>query len=326
MPFKPPLLSIALGKFSQKDRMNGLIIKSTGSWYQVKTENGTVDARLRGKFKLDDKKITNPLAVGDRVRLERNPGTDAEWMIEEIDPRVNYVVRKSPKKKHHDHMIAANVDQAILIATMKKPKTSFGFIDRFFVTIEAFRIPGVIVFNKMDLLDNDEKLEVQYAMSRYEKIGYKCLSSSFITTGVSAELDALLRGSISLVSGHSGAGKSTLINLLEPNRAQKVAEISAFAKKGVHTTTFAEMFFLDETSAIIDTPGIKELGISEIESEELAHYFPEMRAHLGTCKFNNCIHINEPGCKILKAVEAGDIAGERYISYMSMLEGDDNRR
>ncbi len=306
--------------------MNGLIIKSTGSWYQVKTETGIVDARLRGKFKLENKKITNPLAVGDRVRLERNEGTENEWMIEEIMARENYVIRKSPKKKHHDHMIAANVDQALLIATLKKPKTSFGFIDRFLVTLEAFRIPGMIVFNKMDLLDQEEKEEVLYAMHRYEQIGYKCLNSSFITEGVTKALDDLLRGKITLVSGHSGAGKSTLINLLEPARAQKVSDISAFANKGVHTTTFAEMFFIDEKTGIIDTPGIKELGISEIKSEELAHYFPEMRAHLGTCKFNNCIHTNEPGCTIQKEVEAGNISGDRYLSYLSMLEGDDNRR
>lgn len=314
-----------MGCFPDRN-MNGLVIKSTGSWYQVKTERGVLDARLRGKFKLDNKKITNPLAVGDRVRLERNDGTENEWMIEAIDPRINYVVRKSPKKKHHDHMIAANVDQAILIATLKKPKTSFGFIDRFLVTLEAFRIPGFIVFNKTDLLSNEEKEEIQYAMYRYEQIGYQCLSSSFITNGIPQELNNLLLNKITLVSGHSGAGKSTLINLLEPERAQKVSEISAFAQKGVHTTTFAEMFFIDDESGIIDTPGIKELGISEIEAEELAHYFPEMRAHLGTCKFNNCIHTNEPGCTIQKQVESGKISGDRYLSYLSMLGGDDNRR
>lgn len=306
--------------------MDGLIIKSTGSWYQVKTERGILDARLRGKFKLENKKITNPIAVGDRVRLERNEGTENEWMIEEIEPRENYVVRKSPKKKHHDHMIAANVDQAVLIATLKKPKTSFGFIDRFLVTLEAFRIPGLIVFNKMDLLNKDEKDEIQYALHRYEQIGYRCLSTSFIGEGVTQSLSDLLQNKITLLSGHSGAGKSTLINLLEPVRAQKVSEISEFAQKGVHTTTFAEMFFVDENTGIIDTPGIKELGISEIESEELAHYFPEMRAHLGTCKFNNCIHTNEPGCTIQKEVEVGSISGDRYLSYLSMLEGDDNRR
>ncbi len=306
--------------------MQGLIVKSTGSWYQVKTEEGIIDARLRGRFKLDDKKITNPIAVGDHVTLVKNEGTENEWIIDEIKPRENYIIRKSPRKKHHDHIIATNVDQAILIATMKRPKTSFGFVDRFLVTLEAFRIPGVIVFNKLDLLDNDEKEELGYTMWRYEKLGYRCFKTSFTEQGSTPEIDELLKDKISLLSGHSGAGKSTLINLLLPSVTQKISEISDFANKGVHTTTFAEMFFLDEKSAIIDTPGIKELGLSEIEADELAHYFPEMREHLGNCKFNNCTHQNEPGCKILAELELGNIAIERYMSYLSMLEGDDNRR
>lgn len=301
-------------------------MKSTGSWYQVKTEEGIIDARLRGRFKLDDKKITNPIAVGDHVTLVKNEGTENEWIIDEIKPRENYIIRKSPRKKHHDHIIATNVDQAILIATMKRPKTSFGFVDRFLVTLEAFRIPGVIVFNKLDLLDNDEKEELGYTMWRYEKLGYRCFKTSFTEQGSTPEIDELLKDKISLLSGHSGAGKSTLINLLLPSVTQKISEISDFANKGVHTTTFAEMFFLDEKSAIIDTPGIKELGLSEIEADELAHYFPEMREHLGNCKFNNCTHQNEPGCKILAELELGNIAIERYMSYLSMLEGDDNRR
>ncbi|MFT6868293.1 MAG: ribosome biogenesis GTPase [Cyclobacteriaceae bacterium] len=306
--------------------MHGLIVKSTGSWYQVKTDRGMIDARLRGRFKLDDKKITNPIAVGDHVNLVKNEGVENEWMINEIYPRVNYIIRKSPRKKHHDHLLASNVDQAILIATMKRPKTSFGFIDRFLVTIEAFRIPGIIMFNKLDLMDDEEKKELDYTIWRYEKIGYKCLKTSFIEQGNIIEIADLLKDKISLLSGHSGAGKSTLINLLLPSVDQKISEISNFANKGVHTTTFAEMFFLDETSAIIDTPGIKELGLSEIESDELAHYFPEMRAHLGNCKFHDCSHINEPGCKILAELELGNITMERYLSYISMLEADDNRR
>ncbi|WP_258103698.1 ribosome small subunit-dependent GTPase A [Marinoscillum sp. MHG1-6] len=306
--------------------MQGLIIKSTGSWYTVKTDEGILDARLRGRFKLEDKKITNPIAVGDKVTLVKNEGGQNEWVIEEILPRENYIIRKSPRKKNHDHLIAANVDQAVLIVTLKRPKTSFGFIDRFLVTLEAFRIPGVIIFNKRDLLNQDEIEEVLYAMYRYDKIGYQCVLTSFTEDGLSEDLMKLLRGRVSLVSGHSGTGKSTMINLLLPNVEQKVSEISDFANKGVHTTTFAEMFFFDEDSAIIDTPGIKELGLAEIEAEELAHYFPEMRNHLGECRFHNCIHVNEPGCAVLAEVENGNISGERYLSYLSMLEGEDNRR
>ncbi|MEO9474929.1 MAG: ribosome small subunit-dependent GTPase A [Cyclobacteriaceae bacterium] len=306
--------------------MEGLIVKSTGSWYQVKTQKGMIDARLRGRFKLEDKKITNPIAVGDKVQLVKNEGGENEWMIEEIAPRENYIIRKSPRKKHHDHLIAANVDQAILIATVKRPKTSFGFIDRFLVTLEAFRIPGIIIFNKIDLLDDDEMEELKYTMWRYERIGYKCLMAAFTEKGISKEVNDLLEGKLSLLSGHSGAGKSTMVNMLLPNVAQKVSEVSDFANKGVHTTTFAEMFFINGNSAIIDTPGIKELGLSEIEADELAHYFPEMRVHLGSCKFNNCTHTNEPGCKILEDVEAGNIDDDRYFSYISMLEDDDNRR
>lgn len=306
--------------------MKGLIVKSTGSWYQVKTDKGMIEARLRGRFKLDDKKITNPIAVGDKVTLAVNEGVENEWMIEEIEPRENYIIRKSPRKKHHDHLIAANIDQAVLIATSKMPKTSFGFIDRFFVTLEAFRIPGVILFNKMDLLSEEEIEEVNYTIWRYEKIGYTGLKTSFLETNENEKVFEILKNKVSLISGHSGVGKSTMINQLLPEVDQKVTEVSQFANKGVHTTTFAEMFFIDEKSAIIDTPGIKELGLSEIESEELAHYFPEMREYLGQCKFNNCLHINEPGCVILEKLETGDITEERYFSYMSMLEGDDNRR
>ncbi len=305
--------------------MRGLVTKSTGSWYRVLLDQGTeVDARIRGKFKLENKKITNPIAVGDYVGLEENAG---EYVIVEIEERENYIIRQSPRKKHHDHLIAANVDQAVLIATLKMPRTSLGFIDRFLVTLEAFRIPGIILFNKTDLLTEEEKDEVGYLCFLYEKhVGYKCLQTSFIENGLTEDLRSLFQGKKTLLSGHSGAGKSTLINLLFPDIDQKVSEVSSFANKGVHTTTFAEMFLIDEDSAVIDTPGIKELGLSEIDPEELAHYFPEMRDLLGQCKFHNCIHTNEPGCAVKAAVEEGIISEERYYSYMSMLESDDNRR
>lgn len=304
--------------------MKGLVVKSTGSWYRVRRENGQeVDARLRGKQKLDDKKITNPIAVGDQVTLEQ---VGNEWMIHEIPLRNNYIIRQSPQKKHHAHLIAANIDQAMMIATLKLPRTSLGFIDRFLVTLEAFRIPGIIIFNKTDLLGEEEKGNVGYLCFLYEKkIGYKSMMTSFAEEGVD-QLRGLFKDKITLISGHSGVGKSTLINMLVPNAGQKISKVSSFANKGVHTTTFAEMFFLDDKSAIIDTPGIKELGLAEIESEELAHYFPEMRKFLGACKFHNCLHVNEPECVIKEALKSGEISIERYTSYLSMLEGEDNRR
>jgi ribosome biogenesis GTPase len=214
-----------------------------------------------------------------------------------------------------------------MIATLKEPRTSLGFIDRFLVTLEAYRIPGVIVFNKVDLLDAEGLEEADYLSFIYEKkVGYPCIKTSFIGGKVPEELSALLRGKRTLLSGHSGSGKSTLINLLLPEISQKTSEISSFSEKGTHTTTFAEMFFLDSETAIIDTPGIKELGLSEIEGGELGHYFPEIREVMNDCRFHNCQHVNEPGCAVKKALEEGGITQERYYSYLSMLESDDNRR
>jgi len=303
--------------------VKAIIRKSTGSWYDVKLENGSVrKARLRGKFKLEDKRITNPIAVGDCVTLEELDGEDL--VITSIDNRKNYVIRISPRKKGFFHLIAANLDQAVLITSLRQPRTSIGFIDRFFVTLETFRIPGILVINKKDIYDEDEMEMVEALKWMYEDIGYKVLATSF-EKGDLGELEGLLSGKTSLLSGHSGTGKSTLINLLLPNVNQEVGEVSDFADKGVHTTTFAEMFDWKDAQ-LIDTPGIKELGLADIEKEELSHFFPEMRDLLGHCRFNNCIHVNEPGCAILAAVEEGKIHPSRYQSYLSMLEGDDNRR
>ncbi len=304
--------------------MKGLVIKSTGSWYRVKKGEEIIDARLIGKFKLEDKKITNPIAVGDEVVLEANPGGTNEWLIKDILPRKNYIIRKSPRKKGHDHLIATNVDQALMIATLKMPRTSLGFIDRFLVTLEAFRIPGIIFFNKTDLLKEKDKEVLIELATRYADIGYECTFGS-VKNNQLGDIEKLLKGKATLLSGHSGSGKSSLINALVPGTDQKVSEVSNFANKGVHTTTFAEMFFGQDMS-LIDTPGIKELGLAEIEAEELGHYFPEMRALLGKCKFNNCLHVEEPGCAVKDALEAGEIHYERYISYLSMLEDEDNRR
>lgn len=303
--------------------MKGLVVKTTGLWYEVLSEHTRKVARLRGKFKLDNKKITNPIAVGDWVEIEPLAEKD-EWVITEIHPRENYISRQSPRKKGHDHMIASNIDQALIFFTFKMPRTSIGFVDRALVTLESFRIPAIIVLNKTDLC-SDEELETWNQISEvYTQLGYQTLSTSLLEESTS--LDSLLNGKKTLLIGHSGTGKSTLINNLIPDADQDVGEVSTFANKGTHTTTFAEMFYLNEETGLIDTPGIKELGLAEIESEELAHYFPEMREHLGQCKFNNCVHTEEPGCVIKEKVEAGEMAFFRYESYLSMLFSEDNRR
>ena len=303
--------------------MDGVIIKSTGSWYSVRLQDGKeVKARLPGRFKLENKKISNPIAVGDKVELL----PEAEnFIIEVITPRKNYIVRKSPKKKHFAHMIAANIDQAVLIASHKRPRTSLGFIDRFLVTLEAFRIPGYLLINKSDLYSKEEQAALRGIMELYESIGYQTMMTSFIE-GVPHQVGDWLQAKTTLLSGHSGAGKSTLINLLQPNAHQQIGEISDFANKGVHSTTFAEMFSLDADTHVIDTPGIKELGLAEITAEELSHYFPEMRNLMGQCKFNNCRHVDEPSCAVQEAVQTGDIALSRFESYLSMMQEDDNRR
>ena len=303
--------------------MDGVIIKSTGSWYSVRLQDGKeVKARLPGRFKLENKKISNPIAVGDKVELL----PEAEnFIIEVIKPRKNYIVRKSPKKKHFSHMIAANIDQAVLIASHKRPRTSLGFIDRFLVTLEAFRIPGYLLINKSDLYSKEEQAALRGIMELYESIGYQTMMTSFIE-GVPHQVGDWLQAKTTLLSGHSGSGKSTLINLLQPNAHQQIGEISDFANKGVHTTTFAEMFSLDADTHVIDTPGIKELGLAEIMAEELSHYFPEMRNLMGQCKFNNCQHVDEPSCAVQEAVQSGHIALSRFESYLSMMQEDDNRR
>ncbi len=307
--------------------MKGLVIKSTGSWYEVQVEDGTIyKARLRGKFKLNEAKVTNPIAVGDQVALEQKQAGEDYYVITELYDRKNYVIRKSPKRTAHAHIIASNVDIVVIIATFKQPRTSLGFIDRVLVTAESYRIPCLIVFNKSDLLEDQDHEELAYICYDYDQIGYQNMLVSALEGKGIANLAAQLAGKVALFTGHSGTGKSTLINLLVGDADQKTSEISSFANKGVHTTTFAEMFPTKENGFIVDTPGIKELGLIEIEDEELSHYFPEMRKYLGSCKFNNCQHISEPGCQILAAVESGEIPATRFESYLSMLTNDDNRR
>lgn len=308
-------------------RIEAKIIKSTGSWYVVQLATGErIDARLRGKFKLENKKISNPIAVGDRVVIVEDKGQAGSWVISEILPRTNYIIRKSPKKKGHGHMLAANIDLAVIIATVAQPRTSTGFIDRFLVTAESYRIPAMIIFNKRDLLNENELAEVNYMMEMYASLGYPNHLISAQEPKDLEHIKSLLLDKLTLLSGHSGVGKSTIINGVIPAANQTTAEVSTFANKGVHTTTFAEIFELATNSYLIDTPGIKELGLLEIENAELGHFFPEMRDMLGQCRFHNCMHIQEPGCAVIAGVENGDIWPSRYYSYLSMLEGDDNRR
>jgi ribosome biogenesis GTPase len=303
----------------------GTIFRSTGSWYEVEDEQKNVfSCRLKGKFKIKDLKVTNPLAVGDKVIFDLDD--DKIGIIKEILPRKNYIIRKSVHKTAHGHLLACNIDQLVLIATLASPKTSLGFIDRFLVTAETFRIPVLIVFNKFDLL-NKKGVEFQDAlMDLYIHLGYDCISTSTMTEKGIDLLTSKLEYKVSLISGHSGVGKSTLINILAPELDLATSEISSFANKGVHTTTFSEMFELSNKTFIIDSPGIKELGLVDIANEELAHFFPEFRDLLGQCKFHNCLHINEPKCAVKDAVEEGLISESRYMSYLSMFENDDNRR
>jgi ribosome biogenesis GTPase len=308
--------------------MKGTILRSTGSWYEIQTEDKTeiYKGRLRGKFKIKDLKVTNPLAVGDFVKFELEKGVEETAFITEIFPRENYFIRQSVQRSAYGHLIAANLDQVIMIVTLKQPRTSLGFIDRFVVSAEAFRIPAVLVFNKKDLYSEEEKESLSNLFAVYEQLGYRCLATSAVDhTGI-PELKSLLSGKRSLLSGHSGVGKSTLLNHLAPGLDLKTSEISDFANKGVHTTTYAEMFEPWPDAQIIDTPGIKELGLFDIGQEELSHYFPEMRNLLGQCKFNNCIHLNEPKCAVIEHVKSGDIAQSRYNSYISMLVNEDSHR
>ncbi|WP_027302963.1 ribosome small subunit-dependent GTPase A [Rudanella lutea] len=305
----------------------GLVIRSTGSWYDIRNEDGHVyQGRLKGKFKIKGLKVTNPIAVGDRVQFEVEDITENTAVILDIDPRENYIIRQSVHKTAHGHILAANIDQAVMLATLTLPRTSLGFIDRFLVTAEAFRIPTTVVFNKTDILNDEGLAYQQEIMDMYESIGYRCMATS-ATEGDGVEaFRQLLDHKITLLSGHSGVGKSSLVNAIAPDLNLRTNEVSTFANKGVHTTTFAEMFELAPDTFIIDTPGIKELGLVDMAKEEISHYFPEMRDRLNQCRFNNCLHVNEPGCAVKEAVGEGDIAESRYMSYLSMLDGGDNRR
>ena len=305
----------------------GLVFKSTGSWYKVRMPDGSfLDCRVRGKLKLSKLKTTNPVAVGDKVLVMADEHHTGTGIIGKIIPRTNFVIRKSVHKTEHGHLLAANIDQAVMMATINHPKTSFGFIDRFLVSTEAYRIPSVLLINKSDLHSLEEKEFVEEIKAIYGDFGVKTYAIS-VKKGDGLEvLDELLKNKITLFAGHSGTGKSTLMNSLHAEINQEVGEVSAFANKGIHTTTFAEMFDLGNETLVIDTPGIKELGLIDIGNHELSDYFPEMRSLLGKCKFHNCSHTHEPKCAVIDAVENGEIAYSRYKSYLSMLENVDTRR
>ena len=264
--------------------------------------------------------------MGDRVTFSVEDEAENTAIISDITQRENYIIRQSVHKTAHGHILAANLDQAVLLATLAMPRTSLGFIDRFLVSAESFRIPTAIVFNKSDILSNEGLVYQDEIIELYSQIGYNCLiTSATELEGVDA-FRRLLNQKVTLLSGHSGVGKSTLVNAIAPDLNLRTNEVSTFANKGVHTTTFAEMFELAPNTFIIDTPGIKELGLMDTAKEEIGHYFPEMRNRLNQCRFNNCLHLNEPGCAIKDAVAEGDIAESRYMSYLSMVEGGDNRR
>ena len=305
--------------------MQGLVIKNTGSWYTVKTDDGRiVDSKIKGSFRLKGIRSTSPVAVGDRVQLVTNQEGTA--FISAIDDRKNYIIRKSSNLSKQSHILAANIDQALLIVTVNRPQTSTTFIDRFLASAEAYRIPVVLVFNKTDLLDDDEMRYQQMVMNLYETVGYHCLAIS-AETGVGVdEVRALLKGRISLLSGNSGVGKSTLINRLLPTANLRTAEISNAHNAGMHTTTFSEMLELPESGWVIDTPGIKGFGTFDIERTELSSYFKEIFAFSKDCRFNNCTHTHEPGCAVLQALNDHYIAQSRYQSYLSMLDDKDESK
>lgn len=287
----------------------------------MRLEDGrTVECRMKGVIRLDDRKTTNPVAVGDKVEVE-SEGEDS--VIAKIHPRKNYIIRKSINLSRQAQILASNLDQAIMVATVVAPRTSLGFIDRFLVTAEAYSIPAKIVFNKSDVLGEELLALQQEIVDIYTKIGYECFVISSFNNSDVEKLRSVLKDKTTLLSGHSGVGKSTLVNALQPGLDLKTGDISSAHLKGMHTTTFAELHALDGGGFIIDTPGIKELGLVEMKKEEVGHYFPEIRAVMNDCKFNNCLHVNEPKCAVKKAVEEGDIPEERYHSYLSILNGEE---
>lgn len=307
----------------KKALKTGTVIKSTGSWYKIKDQEGRPwDCRIRGKLRLHGIKSTNPVAVGDEVEFE--PEDDKNGVIKDILPRKNYIIRKSTKLSKRSHILAANVDRVYLIVTLVAPQTQTGFIDRFLVTAEAYHIPVTILFNKVDLYEPEDMEVLENFMAIYRKAGYICKTISAKKPNSVEFLREEIKGKKVMFGGHSGVGKSTLINTLDPTLKLKTGQISTYHLTGQHTTTFAEMHELKSGGYIIDTPGIRAFGLIDFDKKELSHYFPEMREVLHDCKFNNCQHINEPDCAVKEAVENGEIHPERYYNYLQMMEEDED--
>lgn len=306
--------------------MKGIVYKSTGSWYTVKTEQGVFyECRLKGKFRIKGIKTTNPVSVGDNVYFEIDDlGDDEFGVIHKIEKRDNYIIRKSVNLSKQTQIIAANIDLAFLIVTLNNPPTSTAFIDRFLVTSEAYGIKTILLFNKIDSYNEEELVEVKYLAHLYRTIGYECVGISAITGKNLDKVKALMENKVSVFSGHSGVGKSTLVNAIEPSLNLKTKEISDQHLQGQHTTTFAEMYDLSFDAQIIDTPGIKGFGMVEIDKEELSGFYPEFFKLKEHCKFHNCLHIEEPKCAVKEALENEEIAWSRYKSYLQILEGDED--
>jgi ribosome biogenesis GTPase / thiamine phosphate phosphatase len=306
--------------------MNGTVYKSTGSWYTVKALNGTFyECKIKGKFRMEGIKSTNPIAVGDRVVFTvEKKGDETLGIIHEIEERDNYIIRKSVNLSKQTHIIAANIDVAFLLITFNNPPTFTTFIDRFLVTAEAYRIKAVLLFNKIDSYNEEELLEIKYLAAMYRKIGYECIGISAKTGKNIDKVKLLMENKVSMFSGHSGVGKSTLINTLEPGLNLKTSEISEQHLQGQHTTTFAEMYDLSFGAQIIDTPGIKGFGVVEMEKEEIGGYFPEFFELKTHCKFHNCLHLQEPKCAVKEALERDELSWSRYKSYLQIMEGEED--
>ena len=300
----------------------GIVLKSTGKFYTVLMDNGVeITARIRGKFRLEGLRTTNPVAVGDRVILREEKNDDEElFTIETVEPRRNYLVRKSTNLSKQKQILASNIDCIYLVVTIEQPTTQLGFIDRFLVSAESFRIPVTILFNKIDVYSEESKLTMQIWKEIYESIGYPCHFISTLESETYQFLNEEIKEKQVLFAGNSGVGKSSIVKCIDPRIDLRIGEISEAHFSGKHTTTFAEMYQVESGGFIIDSPGIRAFGLVEIEKEVLAHYFPEMRQLLGQCKFHNCIHVNEPHCAVKEAVENGEIEESRYIHYLQMLE------